>query len=114
MNARPSKVVALLVLGIVVAMLSAPTLAASKKSGAVVVGSYQIVGEKVLVEVTNSSRSSEAGCLSVQALVAGAAASAFETFELAGGATAWIAVGFLSPVDGVIALGISDSSTPVL
>jgi len=113
MNARPSKVAACLILGLLVAAVTAPALAGSKKSGAVVVGSYEIVGEKVLVEVTNTSRSSEAGYLSVKALVAGAAESAAEAFALPGGATAWIAVGFLSPVDGVIDLGISEDSNPM-
>ena len=116
MRTRPFKVAAMLTLVLLVSALTAPTLAGGKQEKAfgLVVDGYQVVGSKVLVQVTNMGATPDSGYVTVQAVVDGVPATVVQAIRLMAGVTDYVAVGFVLPVDQVIELGISDSGTPVL
>ena len=74
---------------------------------------YQVVGDKVLVQVTNLGATPDAGYVVVQAMVDGAPTTLVQAVRLMAGVTEYVAVGFVLPVDQVIELGISDGANPV-
>ena len=111
------KVAATLTLVLLVSALAAPTLAGGKQEKAfgLVVDGYQVVGDKVLVQVTNLGATPDSGYVAVQALVDGLPTTVVQSVRLMAGVTEYVAVGFVLPVDQIIELGISDGgANPIL
>ena len=95
-------------------LLAAPSLNASEKGSALVVEGWEVVGNKVMVKVSNQANAAASGSVEVRAMVGGVPVRSFQTVRLGGGASDWVTVGFFGPVGGVIAVGMIDSADPVV
>jgi len=115
MRTGPLKVATMLTLVLLVSAFTAPAFAAGKQEKAfgLVVDGYQVVGDKVLVQVTNLGATPDSGYVMVQAMVDGVPTTLLQAVRLLAGVTEYVAVGFVLPVDGIIELGISDTPDPL-
>jgi hypothetical protein len=109
------KVAAVLTLALLVSAFTVPALAGAKQEKAfgLVVDGYQVVGNKVLVQVTNVGATPDSGYVCVRAMVNGLPTVLVQVVRLMAGVTEYVGVGFELPVDGIIELGISEGANPV-
>ena len=105
-------IVAALVL-LVVALTAPPIPAADEKSSALFVEGWEVVGNKVLVKVTNLGSGKGTAVVEVRAVSAGLPLRNSMTVAVPPGASEWAAVGFVAPVEGVIVVGIVGDADPV-
>jgi hypothetical protein len=94
-------------------LFATPAFSATEKETGLVVEGWEIVGNKVMVNVSNPSKTTTSGRVEVRAVVAGLPLRSTEEVRLGGGTSEWVTVGFIAQVDGVIVCGISDHSDPV-
>jgi len=94
-------------------LLATPAFSASEKDRGLVVEGWEIVGNKVMVKVSNTSKTTASGRVEVRAMVAGMPLRSSQEVRVGGGTSDWVTVGFFAPVNGVIVVGISDNADPV-
>ena len=115
MRTRPLKVATVLTVALLVSAFTVPALAGGKQEKAfgLVVDGYQVVGNQVLVEVTNVGATPDSGYVTVTAVMNGIPVKVTQAIRLMAGVTEYVGVGFDLPVDGIIELGISDTPDPL-
>ena len=116
MKTRPMQVAAVLTLALLVSAFVAPALAGGKQEKAfgLVVDGYEVVGNKVLVEVTNVASTPDSGYVTVTAVVDGIPVKLVQAVRVMPGSTEYVGVTFGSLVDGVIELGVGSDPNPVI
>jgi len=109
------KVATVLTLALLVSAFTAPALAGGKQEKAfgLVVDGYQVVGNKVLVQVSNVGATPDSGYVIVEAVVDGVPVKLSQAVRVMPGVTEYVGVIFGLPVDGIIDLGISDGADPM-
>ena len=95
-------------------LLATPAFSASEKGSTLVVEGWEVVGNKVMVKVSNLDKTTASGRVEVRAMVAGVPIRSSQEIRVVGGTSDWVTVGFFGPVGGVIVVGISDHADPVV
>lgn len=115
MPARFARLIIAAAIVILVAALAAPAIpAADNKSGALVVDGWEVVGNKVLVKVTNFGSTRSTAAVNVQAVATGLPQRNSASVSVPPGASEWAVVGFIGEVKGVIVVGIGEGAEPIL
>jgi hypothetical protein len=114
MTARRSRIAVASVIALVLSALVVPAVsAAGQDGGALQIEGWNVVGNKVLVKITNVSSGSHSGDVKVRALVIGLPQESNSQVSLRAGQSAWVPVSFFAPVTGVVDCGIVDTMDPV-
>lgn len=75
--------------------------------GSVRVLGTAVQGNVVSVRVSNTGSAPVSGTLTVQAVTTNGVATSLAPFNLAGGQTAWVSVGFANPVCSVVGVSVT-------
>jgi len=114
MPARFARLIIAAAIVLLVAALTAPPIpAANEKAGPIVVDGWEVVGNEVLVQVTNLSSERGSAVVGVRAVSAGMPMRNTVRVSVPAGGTQGAAVRFIAPVEGVIVVGISETPDPM-
>jgi len=114
MAARNYKMIAVIAFALVLSSLSGLNAMAADKGEALTVENVQVVGNRVVVTVTNLSRAPQAGQVAVTAIIGGLVPSrSAQTVKVPPGATVQVPVDFQAFVSSVIVCSIVDAQDPI-
>ena len=114
MAARNYKMIAVIAFTLVLSSLSGLNAMAADKGGALAVDNVQVVGNRVVVTITNLSKAPQTGQVAVTAIVGGLVPSrSAQTVKVQPGATVQVPVNFQAFVSNVIVVGISEGGDPI-
>jgi hypothetical protein len=115
MSPRFARLIIAAAVVLLVAALTAPPFNAeeNEKGSALVVEGWEVVGNKVLVKVSNLGGPKASGVVEVRAMTLGLPMKRAVSVSVPGGTSQWASVPFVAPVDGVIVVGIVDGGDPI-
>ncbi len=115
MAARNYKMIAVIAFALVLSSLSGLNAMAADKGDALAVDNVQVIGNRVVVTVTNLTRVPQSGQVAVTAIVGGLVPSrSAQTVKVQAGTTIQVPISFQAFVSNVIVVGISAGPDPVL